>query len=241
MMGIVLLLLLALPPCDAADPDRAAEIRAVSGHEAGIRHLETRMRGCTPDAVYMARVANRWIEWSETDRGEAGARRLGTAFAWARRAATADPGLSLAQEILATAYGARIGRSSLLTQAALGDSVRIHAERAVRLDPRNPRAHHILGRWHFEVASLPWYASAARAVLVKGEGAGTYALAVRHFGESARLRNDPDDWLWTARAAVAAGDQRQARLALDRLAAHPAPKSPAMQDEIRRLRRQLAR
>lgn len=55
---------------------------------------------------------------------------------------------------LAICYGKLATYSDTRTKIEYSRHVREHAERALALDPRYDYAHHVLGRWHYEVASL---------------------------------------------------------------------------------------
>lgn len=77
-----------------------------------------------------------------------------TALAYAKRAAELDPKSAKAHLSVAITCGrlapylensAKIGHSKLVKE---------HAEKAMDLDPSNSYAHHILGAWHYEMASL---------------------------------------------------------------------------------------
>jgi tetratricopeptide (TPR) repeat protein len=62
-----------------------------------------------------------------------------------------------------------------------------YAERALALDPNSALAHHVLGRWHYEVASL----GAAKRLLVRliygGLPSASTAEAVRHLRRAVEL------------------------------------------------------
>lgn len=52
------------------------------------------------------------------------------------------------------AYAGMVDVYGLKQKVQLADSVRVNAEIALELDPKNDRALHILGRWHYEVSQF---------------------------------------------------------------------------------------
>jgi tetratricopeptide (TPR) repeat protein len=109
--------------------------------------------------------------------------------------------LALTEEILALAphrarahTGAAIaaGRLALFTadtrqKVTLCNRIRREAETALRLDPNDDAAHHVLGRWHVEVASLhPVLRLVARHVYGGDMGAST-VQGLHHFATARQL------------------------------------------------------
>jgi hypothetical protein len=96
------------------------------------------------------------------------------ALAAARRAVKAAPDDSRARLDLAVACGRLARLESPRRQIALSREIKAEAEEAVRLDPGNDLAWHVLARWNFEMASVPAVARGlARAIYGKLPGAST--------------------------------------------------------------------
>lgn len=204
---------LQLQPCSDSFLDEADRIRSTQGRIQEMRVMEARMRGCKPSVPFLAQVANRYIELSEDPEGRARQSSwLESGFANARRALNQDPNSSVANEIMATAFAARLNQSGLVGQVRLADSVRIYAQAAVDADPRNPTAHHILGRWYSELANLGWVTSLFAGMATEADVSKAPEFALMHFELAFRLEATIQNRYWLGNSLNRAGDKRQARI-----------------------------
>jgi tetratricopeptide (TPR) repeat protein len=90
---------------------------------------------------------------------------LDRALDLAQRSVAADPDNSRARLALAIVYGRLALTESPRRRLELSRLLRDEAEAAVRLDPRNDLAWHVLARWNFEMAAVhPVLRTLARAV-----------------------------------------------------------------------------
>lgn len=69
-------------------------------------------------------------------------------------------------------------------------SIKKHAERALALDPRSDYAHHMLGRWHQELAGIGGATRALAKLIYGGLPSASYEEAERHFVRARELRPD---------------------------------------------------
>lgn len=76
------------------------------------------------------------------------------ALAAARRALTIRPDDPVNVLSVAICYGKLATYAETRTKLEYSRHVKDYAERALALDPRYDYAHHVLGRWHYEVATL---------------------------------------------------------------------------------------
>jgi tetratricopeptide (TPR) repeat protein len=76
------------------------------------------------------------------------------ALAYAKRAVALQPENAVNVLSLAICHGKMGVFSDTRTKIEYSRLVRLDAERALALDPAYDWAHHVLGRWHYEVASL---------------------------------------------------------------------------------------
>ena len=110
-----------------------------------------------------------------------------TALAFAQRSVALAPTNAVNVLSLAICYGKLGVYSDTRTKIEYSRLVKDYAERALALDPAYDYAHHVLGRWHYEVASL----GAATRFLVRlvygGLPAASTAEAVRFLGRAAEL------------------------------------------------------
>lgn len=80
---------------------------------------------------------------------------LGTvALGYSLRAAAVAPDDSEAQLAPAITYGKMMSFRGTKEQVAVSSLIKLSADKAIRLDPRNDTAWHILGRWHRAVAEV---------------------------------------------------------------------------------------
>ncbi len=78
----------------------------------------------------------------------------GVALEYGRRAAKAAPGNSDAQLSTAISYGKMLPFQGSREQVEASKLIKQGAEKAIKLNPRNDLAWHILGRWHRNVADI---------------------------------------------------------------------------------------
>lgn len=109
----------------------------------------------TPDAELLRRIAKQLAQkMSDTD-STAEKRQLGReALDYARRAVEADPDNAQARLSLAICYGRLAQVEGPRTRMEYSRRIMEEATFATRLDPRLDYAWHVLGRWHYEVATL---------------------------------------------------------------------------------------
>jgi hypothetical protein len=119
-----------------------------------------------------------------------GLARVTDAVSLAEEAVALAPRSARAHTTLAVASG----RLALYTpdarsRVALATRIRLAAEQALALDPAEDVAHHALGRWHFEIASLnPITRLFARTILGGADMArASHAQALRHYAAAAEL------------------------------------------------------
>jgi tetratricopeptide (TPR) repeat protein len=78
----------------------------------------------------------------------------GIALAYSHRAARIAPNNSDAQLDVAISYGKMLPFQGIKEQVEASPLIKIATDKAIKLDPRNDTAWHILGRWQRELASV---------------------------------------------------------------------------------------
>lgn len=73
--------------------------------------------------------------------------------------------------------------------AAVND-IKKYAELAIRYDPKNFKAYHVLGKWHFEVSSLNSFERVAVKVLFGGMPPSSFSESVKCYEKSRLLKPD---------------------------------------------------
>ncbi len=91
---------------------------------------------------------------SDADSSDEKLRLGGIALKYAERAAKLAPNDSEAQLAPAIAYGRLLPLESKKDQVEISKRIKDEAERAIRLDPNNDLAWHVLGKWHEVLANM---------------------------------------------------------------------------------------
>ena len=65
--------------------------------------------------------------------------------------------------------------------------IKEHAEKALKINPNNFKAWHVLGRWHYEVSDLNFIETTAIRLLFGGMPDASYNLAVKAFEKAAEI------------------------------------------------------
>lgn len=128
----------------------------------------------------------------------------------ARLSAERMPENDKAWESISTAFAARLSISGFKGKARLADSVRIYAEKALKLNPRNDRVTHILGRWHLEVSRLSWFTKTMAGLIFGASPDGTTEEAIRYFRRTVELVDYPVHRYWLGMAYLQQGSTDKA-------------------------------
>jgi hypothetical protein len=91
---------------------------------------------------------------TDATRGEEKLRLGGIALDYGRRAAALAPGDSDAQLSTAITYGKMLPLQGKKEQAEVSPRIKAAADKAIKLDPHNDLAWHVLGRWHQAIADI---------------------------------------------------------------------------------------
>ena len=144
------------------------------------------------------------------------------ALVHARRAAELDP--QRAENVLSVAIC--LGKLGVLSgtrdKVRYSRDLRAEAERALTLDPGYAWAHHILGRWHHEVAELGATARLVVKLFYGGLPGASHAEAVRHLARAVELEpGQLKHHLELGLALAGAGQPSPARAAIEKGLAMP--------------------
>ena len=155
------------------------------------------------------------------------------ALTYAQRAVALRPTDPVNVLSLAICYGKLATYADTRTKLEYSRHVREYAERALALDPAYDYAHHVLGRWHYEVASL----GAATRLIVKliygGLPNASTAEAVRLLTRATELAPQlPSHRVELGFALLADGQRAAAKTAFEQALA--LPQKEKYDDEARR-------
>lgn len=138
------------------------------------------------------------------------------ALDYARRAVALQPENAVNQLSLAICYGKLGMYSDVRTRIEYSRLVREHAERALALNPDYDYAHHVLGRWNYEVASLGVGTRFIVKLIYGGLPSASLAEALRHLRRAVELSpRDPSHRVELGFALLADGQRDAARAAFE--------------------------
>ncbi len=134
------------------------------------------------------------------------------ALAAAEEAAKLDERNADAHLALAVAYGKLAGYVDSRTKLKYSTIIRREAERTLELNPGEDLAHHILGRWHYGIATLNPMMRAMGSALFGKLPQGDLNQAIAHLETAAKIKPDyAPHHRWLAAALEAAGRKEEAR------------------------------
>lgn len=215
---LALLLLFAAGALRAA-PDVSALLADARAAEAKLdsrRALELYLaadKAKTNDAAILQKIARQYSDLiTELTTDDERRRYAQTALDYSLRAVALAPDNPENVLSLAICHGKLGVFSDTKTKIKYSRLVKEEAERALRLDPNYAWAHHVIGRWHYEVATLGATARFFVKLFYGGLPAASTAEAVHHLRRAVAL--EPDELahhLELGFALAADGDNARAR------------------------------
>ncbi|HKJ69817.1 MAG TPA: tetratricopeptide repeat protein [bacterium] len=106
---------------------------------------------------------------------------------YARKAVETDSTNADAHVWVAIAVGKVALERGGKEKVELSREVKEEAEQAIRLDPEHDIAYHVLGRWHYEVATLSWVLKAVAKVVYGGLPEASIDESIRLLRQAATL------------------------------------------------------
>ena len=196
---------------------QADHLKLEEGEKPEIKWLEQNRLECEISSPITRRIATRYLEWGDTIYDGKGTKdeldkkeKFKIALQWARKALQEDSTDHLNYETMAMGFAAVISVSGLKGKAHLADSVRIYAEECILINPKNDRAYHILGRWHYEVSKLGWFTRLLSKVIFRENPKGSFEKATDYFVKAIALDNIVVHRYWLGMAYLEKGDKQEA-------------------------------
>ena len=90
--------------------------------------------------------------------------------------------------------------------------VREYGEKAIKLNPNYDGTQHLMGRWHYELASLSWFEKSIASLIYETPPNGDYYKAIDFFSTAHQL--NPEDirhLLWLGKTYIATNEKSKAR------------------------------
>ena len=186
------------------------------------------------DAFILQKIARQYSDLVEDQAEVAEKKRYAqTALDFSRRAVALNPSDAVNVLSVAICHGKLALHSDTREKVRYSRLVREDAERALALNPDYAWAHHVLGRWHYEVASLGTTSKFFVRLFYGGLPAASFDEGVRHLQQATKLEpGELTHWLELGFACLAAGQPDAARRHWTHGLAMPArhkPDEPAKQ------------
>jgi tetratricopeptide (TPR) repeat protein len=175
------------------------------------------------DPVILQSISRQYSDLTIDTPGVAGKKRLCTeALAYAQRAVALRPRDPVNVLSLAICYGKLGTYSDTRTELEYSRLVKQYAEQALALDPNYDYAHHVLGRWHYEVASLGAMTRLLVRLIYSGLPDASTAEAVRQLKRATELSPQlPAHRVELGFALLADGQRAAAQQAFEQALAMP--------------------
>lgn len=169
------------------------------------------------DAFILRRIARQYSDLTvELSDAEKRRESVARALDYSQRAVALDPANPEGVLSLAVCYGKLALYGSTREKVELSRLVRLEAERALALDAGYSWAHHLLGRWHYEVSELGSVARFVVRLIYGGLPDASTADAVRHLERAVQLAPDQlQHRLELGFAYLAHGEREKARAAFE--------------------------
>jgi tetratricopeptide (TPR) repeat protein len=139
----------------------------------------------------------------------------------ARRCVALYPDSAQAHFILALALGREANLAGGKRRIALSKEIKLQADSTLALNPRHFGAMHILGRWHYGIASLSWLERSFAKIIYGGVPPGASMEKARSYFEQAIALDPktPINHYWLGMALIKLKDYAAARSELERCVA----------------------
>jgi len=165
------------------------------------------------DAFILQKIARQYSDLVVEQPDAEGKKRYAqSALDYAQRAVALKPDDAVNVLSLAVCHGKLAVYSDTKTKIRYSRLVKEEAERALALDPHYAWAHHLLGRWHYEVADLGATSKFFVRLLYGGLPPASFDEGIRHLRRATELEPDElNHWLELGFAHAAAGQLEAAR------------------------------
>jgi tetratricopeptide (TPR) repeat protein len=140
------------------------------------------------DSALLVKIAKQYGDMMPSLRGAAKNDASTKSLGYSRKAVAVNPKSSDSHLALALSLGKRTEFMGARQKIEASREIKAAADTALRLNPKSDYAHHMLGRWHQEMAGMGGATRAIAKVIYGGIPKGSYAEALSHF-ESARKIN----------------------------------------------------
>jgi tetratricopeptide (TPR) repeat protein len=219
MLRLVLLFLVLtalLPAAPVEELLREAQVAEAKLDLARALELYQQADAARPnDAFILQKIARQYSDQVPDQPTDEGKREFATrGLEYARRSFALEPTNSAYAVSIAICHGHLALISDIRTKVQYSRLIKEEVERALALDPNNAWAHHLLGRWHYEVASLGATARFFARLFYGGIPPASTTEGVNHLKRATDLEpGELSHWIDLGFAYAAAGRIADARAA----------------------------
>lgn len=160
------------------------------------------------DAFILQKIAKQYSDMVPDQTTDAAKKDLATrALGYARRSFELEPTNAIYALSLAICHGHLAVVGDVRTKVEYSRLIKDEAEQSLRLDPNYAWAHHLLGRWHYEVASLGAAARFFAKLFYGGIPPASVNEGITHLKRATELEPDELNHWIDLGFAYAAGDR----------------------------------
>lgn len=223
-IALSLCLLSSLAAATADELVRAAEAAETKLDSARALELFKQADAAKPnDAFILQKIAKQYSDQVPDQKTDAAKREFATsALAYAQRSVDLEPTNAVYALSLAICHGHLALVSDIKTKVAYSHLIKEETEHALKLDPNYAWAHHLLGRWHYEVAAFGPVPRFFARIFYGGIPPASAKEGVNHLRRATELEPDEmNHWVDLGSAYAATGDKPAARAAWQKALAMP--------------------
>jgi tetratricopeptide (TPR) repeat protein len=169
-------------------------------------------------AEVLYRIARQYALMMNDTKSEATQRDLGeTALAYAKRAVASDPNNANAQLSVAICYGRLVSFVETRSKVEYSRQIKEHSELALKLNPNDSYAWHVLGVWNYELAKMGPFMRGVVKVVYGAIPPASNEEAVRLLRKAVEIAPERvSHHVELGRAYLALGMKNEARAELER-------------------------
>lgn len=139
------------------------------------------------DARILVKIAKQYGDLMPSLSGAAKKKAGRKSLEYSREAMAADPKFSDAHLSVALSLGKNTEFMGAREKLKASREIQSEAEIALKLDPRSDYAHHLLGRWHQEMAGIGGATRLLAKMVYGGVPKGSYQKALEHFAKAREI------------------------------------------------------
>lgn len=142
------------------------------------------------DAALWVKIAKEYGDSMNDLSGKARKEAAAQSLVWSKKAKAANPKSSDANLAVALSLGKNAEFMDNSAKIEASSEIKANAEMALKLNPKSDYAHHMLGRWHQNLADMGMATRGLAKIIYGGVPAASFDEALDHFQKARALRPD---------------------------------------------------